>query len=389
MSARKWSVSLVALVAIGAALYVVQPNVFHAVTGPLTRLWNPENANAQKAPPPRVIPVEAVTAVLKDVPVQLEALGTVTPIASVAIKARLESVITGVYFEDGATVDAGQLLFTLDGRHLEAEIKRVEAVIAGAEAQQEQAERDVKRYNELIQKNATTQVTLNNAQTQVNIAKATAEANRAQLENLKVQLSWTKIHAPISGRISAAAVKVGNLVRPADTAPLAIINQIKPVYITFGLPQKQLPELRKALAAGTATVEARVPGDNRVAYGQVTMIENTVDAATGMAIVRATMENKDEMLWPGTLVNTRVILRNEQAVLVPSPAVQVSQTGSYVFVVENGVARVRPVTVERTLDMQSVISNGLKGGETVVLDGQLQLVDGTRVAPRQSGKPGV
>jgi multidrug efflux system membrane fusion protein len=389
MSARKWFVSLVALVAIGAALYVVQPNVFHAVTGPLTRLWNPENANAQKAPPPRVIPVAAATAELKDVPVQLEALGTVTPIASVAIKARLESVITGVYFEDGAMVNKGELLFTLDGRHLEAEIKRVEAVIAGAEAQQEQAERDVKRYNELVQKNATTVVTLNNAQTQVNIAKATAEANRAQLENLKVQLSWTKIQAPISGRISAAAVKVGNLVRPADTAPLAIINQIKPVYITFGLPQKQLPELRKALAAGTATVEARVPGDNRVAFGQVTMIENTVDAATGMAIVRATMENKDEMLWPGTLVNTRVILRNEKSVLVPSPAVQVSQTGSYVFVVENGVAKVRPVTVERTLDMHSVISKGLQGGETVVLDGQLQLVDGTRVAPRQSGKPGV
>jgi multidrug efflux system membrane fusion protein len=389
MSARKWSVSLVALVAIGAALYAVQPNLFHAVTGPLTRLWNPENANAQKAPPPRVIPVEVVTAVVKDVPIRLEALGTVTPIASVAIKARLESVITGVHFQDGAMVHAGDLLFTLDSRQIEAEIKRVEAVIAGAEAQQEQAERDVKRYNELVQKNATTQVTLNNAQTQVNIAASVAASNRAQLENLKVQLSWTKIRAPISGRISAAAVKVGNFVRPADTAPLAIINQIKPVYVTFGLPQKQLPDLRKALAADTATVEARVPGDDRVADGQVTMIENTVDAATGMAIVRATMENKDEMLWPGTLVNTRVILRNEKAVLVPSPAVQVSQTGSYVYVVENGVAKVRPVTVERTVDMQSVISKGLEGGEMVVLDGQLQLVEGTRVAPRQSGKPGV
>jgi RND family efflux transporter MFP subunit len=389
MSARKWSVTLAALVAVGAGVYAVQPSLFHAVTGPLTRLWNPENASAQqKGPPPRSIPVEVVTAVLRDVPVRLEALGTVTPIASVAIKARLETVITQVHFRDGATVNAGELLFTLDSRQLEAEIKRVEAVIAGAEAQQEQAERDVKRYGELIAKNATTQVTLNNAQTQVNIAAAVAASNRATLDNLKVQLSWTRILAPISGRISAANVKVGNFVRPADTAPLATINQIKPVYVTFGLPQRQLPDLRKALASETATVEARAPGETRVAQGQVTMIENTVDAATGMAIVRATMDNSDELLWPGTLVNTQVILRNEKAVLVPSPAVQVSQTGPYVFVVENGVARVRPVTVERTLDMQSVITKGLQGGETVVLDGQLQLVDGTRVAPRSGGKPG-
>jgi RND family efflux transporter MFP subunit len=389
MSARKWSVSLAALVAVGAAIYAVQPSLFYAVTDPVARLFRADNAAPQKkGPPPRVIPVEVVTAALREIPVRIEALGTVTPIASVAIKARLESVITEVHFRDGAMVNAGDLLFTLDSRQLEAEIKRVEAVIAGAVAQQEQAERDVERYSELVKKNATTQVTLNNAQTQVNIASALAASNRATLDNLRVQLSWTKIRAPISGRISAANVKVGNFVRPADTAPLATINQIKPVYVTFGLPQRQLPDLRKALAAETASVEAFIPGDSRAAQGQVTMIENTVDPATGMVLVRATMDNNDELLWPGTLVNTQVTLRNEKAVVVPSPAVQVSQSGPYVFVVENGVAKVRPVTVERTLDMQSIISKGLSGGETVVRDGQLQLVDGSRVAPRGIGKPG-
>ena len=137
-------------------------------------------------------------------------------------------------------------------------------------AQLEQAERDVQRYGELIAKNATTQVTLNNAQTQVNIARAVAASNRATLENLKVQLDCTEIRAPISGRISAANVKVGNFVRPADTAPLATINQIKPVYVTFGLPQRQLPDLRKALAAETATVEAAAPGETGAPPGQVT-----------------------------------------------------------------------------------------------------------------------
>jgi RND family efflux transporter MFP subunit len=382
MSARKWSVTLAALVAVGAAVYAFQPSLF-------TRFWTSDNAASQKkGPPPRAIPVEVVTAERRNVPVRVEALGTVTPIASVAIKARLESVITEVHFRDGAMVEAGDLLFTLDNRQLEAEIKRVEAVIAGAVAQQAQAERDVERYNELVKKNAVTQVTLNNAQTQVNIASALAASNRATLENLRVQLSWTTIRAPITGRVSAANVKVGNFVRPADTAPLATINQIKPVYVTFGLPQRQLPDLRRALAAETATVEAIAPGEARAAHGQVTMIENTVDPATGMVLVRATMDNNDELLWPGTLVNTQVILRNENAVTVPSPAVQVSQTGPYVFVVEDGVAKVRNVKVGRTVDMQSVVTEGLNGGETVVLDGQLQLVDGSQIAPRGKAKPG-
>jgi RND family efflux transporter MFP subunit len=369
MNRGKLVAALIGLVAVGAGGYVF-----------LTRAA--EKATAQQPPAQRVVPVEIVTAAVRDMPVRLEALGTVTPIASVAIKARLELAITGVHFRDGATVKEGDLLFTLDDRQIEAEIKRVEAVIAGAVAQQEQAERDVARYTELLTKNATTQVTLNNAQTTVNVARALAQSNRATLENLKVQLDYTKIRAPISGRISAANVKIGNLVRPADTAPLATINQMKPVYVTFGLPQRSLPDLRKALAAETATVDAAIPGDDRVAQGQVTMIENTVDPTTGMVLVRATMDNRDELLWPGTLVATQLVLRQEKAVTLPSQAVQVGQNGAYVFIVENGVARVRPITVDRTVDMQSVVSKGLAGGETVVLDGQLSLVDGVRVAPR-------
>jgi RND family efflux transporter MFP subunit len=370
MTRKTWLLALAGLAAVVVAVLITR------------NVWSPERASAQQGGD-RVIPVEVATAVREDVPVRIVALGTVTPIASVAIKARLESVITKVHFQDGATVKAGDVLFTLDGRQLEAEIKRVEAVIAGAEAQLEQAQRDVERYKELVTKNATTVVTLNNAQTQVNIFGATAQSNRAQLENLKVQLDYTTIRAPISGRISAASVKVGNFVRPADTVPLATINQIAPVYVSFTVPQRSLPDLRKALAAETATVEAAAPGETRPSSGQVTMIENTVDATTGMIMVRATMDNKDELLWPGTLVNTRITLRVEKAVVVPSAAIQVSQTGSFVFVVKDGVAKVRPVEVDRTVDNQSVIRKGLEDGETVVTDGQLLLVDGARIAPRK------
>jgi RND family efflux transporter MFP subunit len=306
----------------------------------------------------------------------------VTPIAAVAIKTQVDTTITGVLFRDGARVEKGDELFTLDCRQIEADMKRVEAVINGAQAMFEQAQRDVERYTDLAARNATPIVTLNNAQTQVNISKATAESNRAQLENLKVQLGFCTIRAPISGRISMASVKVGNFVRQADTSPMATIMQTAPVYVSFTVTQKNLPDIRKAIAAETATVEAVIPGEDKRANGQVTMIENTVDMATGMATIRATMPNKDELLWPGTLVTADMTLRTEEGVVVPSTAVQVSQSGNFVFTVKDGVAKVQNVQVERQVGRETIIASGLSGGETVVTDGQLLLSDGTRVNPR-------
>src|SRR6185312_16023900 len=315
-------------------------------------------------------------------PVRLNALGNVTPIASVAIKTQVDTTISAVHFRDGASVKKGDLLFTLDCRQIEADMKRVQAVIDGAQATLEQAQRDVERYTDLAARNATPIVTLNNAQTLVNVSRATADSNRAQLENLKVQLDFCSIRAPISGRISMANVKVGNFVRQADTTPMATINQMAPVYVSFTVPQKNLPDIRHAIGAETATIEAYVPGETKHAIGQVTMIENTVDPATGMATIRATMPNKDELLWPGTLVTAELTLREEEAVVVPTTALQVSQTGNFVFVVKDGVAKVQKVTPERQVGDQTVVASGLNGGETVVTDGQLLLSDGTHVTPR-------
>jgi RND family efflux transporter MFP subunit len=185
-----------------------------------------------------------------------------------------------------------------------------------------------------------------------------------------------------------ANVKVGNFVRQADTAPMATIIQMAPVYVSFTVPQKILPDIRRAIAAETATVEAVVPGEQKRAAGQVTMIENTIDPATGMATIRATMPNKDELLWPGTLVTAEMTLRSEEGVVVPSNAVQVSQTGNFVFVVKEGVAKVQSVTIERQVGGETVIASGLNGGETIVTDGQLLLSDGTRVNVRSSKAAG-
>ncbi len=375
MTQRKWLYGAAAVVLVGAALL-------------LRGLWSPQGAVAQSPAASRLVPVEVAIAVKSKVPVRVEAIGTVTPIASVAIKSRIETEIVGVHFADGASVKQGDLLFTLDSRSIEAEIKRVEAVFGSARAQLEQNERDVERYVELFAKNATSQVTLQNAKTQVNIWRGTSESAAAQIESLKVQLSYCSIRAPIPGRISQANVKVGNFVRPADTAPLATINQMAPVYVSFAVPQRALPDIRQAIAAETATVNAFVPGEQNHATGQVTMIENTVDASTGMAMIRATMQNANEILWPGTLVNTQLTLRVEEAVTVPSNAIQVSQQGTYVFVVKDGAVSVRPVTVERTVDGAASIRTGLQPDETVVTDGHLLLTNGTKVSPRQR-KPGV
>src|SRR5439155_1296059 len=204
-------------------------------------------AQAPRPNAPRIVPVDVVIALKKKVPVRVDLLGTVTPIASVAVK-----------------------------------------------------------------------------------------ADEAMVENLKVQLSYCTIRAPISGRVSMAAVKVGNLARAADPTPLATIIQAAPVYVTFALPQRSLSDLRQSLTNETATIEAVVPGDSRKAAGQVSMIENTVDTNTGTVPVRATMPNTDELLWPGTLVTVQLVFCEEMAVTVPPQAIQVSQAGSFVFVVKDG-----------------------------------------------------
>ncbi len=214
-------------------------------------------------------------------------------------------------------------------------------------------------------------------------SRARCEADQAALENLKVQLSYCTIRAPISGRISQAALKIGNFVRSADLIPIAVINQMAPVYVTFSIPQKNLPDIRHALASETANIEVIIPGETRRASGVVTMIENAVDTTTGMATVRATMPNTDELLWPGTLVSAQMTLRTEDAVVVPSTAVQVSQGGPFVYVVQDRKAVVQPVKVARTVGNETVIGEGLQGGEKVVTDGHLLLTNGALVVVRE------
>src|SRR5882757_6213697 len=344
--------------------------------------WTGGGASAQGPQRARVISVELAKAERKPVPVDVDSIGTVTPISSVALKSRVETTIVSVHFEDGARVNEGDLLFSLDARQIDAQIEQAEGMLAKDQAQLEGAQRDVRRYSDLIGKGATTQVNLDNAKTQADILIGTIKADQAALDNLKVQKSYTIIRAPFSGRISVANVKVGNFVRPADTVPLAVINQMAPVYVTFAIPQRVLVDLRDAMATGSSKVIATIPGHQKSEDGKVAMVENTVDSTTGMVTVRGIMNNASETLWPGILVNTKLVVRVEDGVTVPTAAVQRSQNGNYVFVMQAGKAHVQPVIVARTFQGISVIAKGLSGGEDVIVHGQLLLSEGTLVQPR-------
>jgi len=361
----------VAVVLVGVAVYKTDP-------------WAWRGAEAQAPAVVRAVPVEVATAVRRPAPVFIEALGTVSPIESVAVRSRLDSEIVAVHFRDGATVNKGDLLFTLDSRALEAQIAQAQGNVARDQAQLEGALRDIRRYTDLVAKSATPVLNLENAQTAADTFRANIKADQGALENLKVQLSYCTIRAPIAGRISMAAVKAGNFVRATDAMPLATINQIAPIYVSFAVPQRNLPDVRSALAAETATVEAIVAGEKRRPTGVLTMIENAVDSTTGMVTMRATFDNADLVLWPGALATMRLTLRYEEGVVVPAAAVLTSQTGKYVYVIKDNAASVQPVTVARTDEKETVISEGLVGGESVVTNGHLLLNNGTKVAPREA-----
>jgi membrane fusion protein, multidrug efflux system len=342
--------------------------------------------SAASRPP---VSISVAMAERKAMPVRLEALGTVQTISSVTLRSRVDSQITEVNFQDGARVAQGDVLFRLDSRQIEAQIAQAEANVARDRAALISAEADLRRTDALAKRDFATDKTLDTARAAAAGLQAAIRGGEAQIENLKVQRSYYTITAPISGRVGVAGLKVGNIARAGDGSPmLGVINQIGPIYVAFAMPQRHLPAIRSAIAEGTARALATPQGYAEGAEGTVAVIDNTVDAQTGTLTVRAMFENATEMLWPGALCQVRLTLRTEpNALVVPREAVQTGQNGNFVFEVVDGVARARTVTVDRVVDNVTVLSAGLKGGETIVVDGQQLLADGSRVNVRAPAAP--
>jgi multidrug efflux system membrane fusion protein len=340
-----------------------------------------------RANPAGAVPVVVTSVEPKAMPIVIEAVGTVQSISSVQLKSRLDSQIMKVNVEEGALVKEGDLLFELDARTLKAQLSQIEAQIRKDQAQLEQAKRDTVRAGDLLTKGAGTVVQRDTNVTAQRAAEAQLEADEAMRQNILAQITYSEIRAPVSGRISSIPYKAGTTLRVGDntaTAVLATINQVDPIFVSFAMPQVFLTDLRAAMAKGGVKVNAVIDDDHKQS-GVIGFIENTVDPNTGTVTAKARIANANEGLWPGQFVKVEVVLGIEpDALSVPAAAVQLGTQGPYVFVIKDGnTAEVRPITIKRTQYGESVIGSGLKAGESVVIDGQLRLVNGASVAVRQ------
>ena len=346
-----------------------------------------EQTRGRGAGQPPAVPVTVATVVQKPTPIDIRVIGTAESYTTVAVHAQITGQLTSVAFKEGDDVKKGQLLFTLDRRPLEGALRQAQAVLERDQAQAVNAKSQAQRYQDLAQRGIATREQVDQITANAAAIEATIGADRAAVEGAKVQLTYATISAPSAGRTGALMVHEGNLVRANDTTPLVVINQVAPIYVTFGIPEAQLPELKRYMARGSLHVEARAPTDTAPAsIGRITFVDNAVDQTTGTIKIKGTFANADHRLWPGQFVNVVLTLTTDPtAIVVPAAAVQNGQQGTYAFVVKSDqTVELRPVAVARSNGTESVIKDGLKAGETIVTDGQLRLVPGTKVSVKGS-----
>lgn len=346
----------------------------------------PAAATAPARPPASVVVAKAER---KTVPVRVDVIGTVQPIASVVLRSRVDSQIDKILISDGAAVKKDDILVKLDARQIQAQIRQAEAAVAKDQVQLLQAQRDVSRYSDLVAKQAGTQINLDTAKTAVAAAEAAIMGDQAALDNLKVQLSFYTISAPMDGRVGTVAMKAGSLARQGEAGTaLGTLNQITPIYVGFSVRQDLLADVRNAISSPDGVVFASPQGSKVKVQGKIAVVDNAVDAATGTIAVKAKFENADEFLWPGQLCNIQITLRNEpNAITVPRAAVQSGQVGNFVYVITEGKAKLVPVKPGSTTDGETIILSGLEGGEMVVTEGALLVSNGGAVAIRDPKVP--
>lgn len=369
-----------AVIAAGLAYWLITPSGI-APNGTDASQGAPKKKGAGKGSG-AAAPVTAAVAVATDMPVVLTAPGTVEPLANVAVKSRVDGQIVEVLFNEGDLVSAGDILFRLDERLVKAQIAQAEAAIARDEASLRDAEATLARREALIGKKIVTEASVDQARYAVEGLKASIAAGRALLESQRTQLDYLTIRAPITGRTGALSAKVGTMVRNADTTPIVTINQTRPIWVSFALPQNELGALRRALAAGAAA-DIKVPGGGgrTVVQGTLAFIDNQVDKQTGTITAKVKADNTDEVLWPGLAVEVALTVELKSGMLaVPAAAVLPAQQGMITWVIgtDNRVAP-RSVTVERIVGQTAYLRSGIKPGERVVTDGQIRLAPGAPV----------
>ena len=336
---------------------------------------------AKKGGPGGPVPVSLAQVVQKSVPVRLQAIGNVEAFSSVSLKARVDGQILEVTSREGQEVKKGDVLFRIDPRPFEAALRQAEATALRDSAASDQARSQERRYQELLDKNFVSKEAYAQIRTNAQTAEATAKASLAGLENARLNLEYCTIRSPIEGFVGKVLLQLGNLVKANDTTALVVINQVRPVYTNFAVPEQNLGLIRKYMAQGPLAVEvAAAKSDTALAQGKLVFIDNAVDATTGTIRMRAQFDNRDIALWPGQFVNVSLRLYEEdKALVVPSRALQTGPVGQFVYVVKNDVAEVRKVGVSRSDGDLSVIAEGLAVGDQVVVRGALRLSQGAKV----------
>jgi multidrug efflux system membrane fusion protein len=346
---------------------------------------NNAQAEAKKTPPS--IPVLVAQAVEKPMALRLHAIGSVETVATVAVKARVDGQIFRAYVRDGQDVRKGDLLFQLDPKPYESQLAQVQANLAQSKAQLEYLSGQEKRYQELLAQNFVSREGYAQVASNFHATEASVNAAAAAVEAARVNLAYTTIRSPISGRAGKVLLSEGNLVKGNDTEALVVINQISPIYVSFAVPEQHLGEIRANNAAAPMRIEAEIEKDKMVP-GKLAFADNTVDATTGTIRLRGLFVNEDKQLWPGQYVDTWITLRDEDnALVVPAQAVLNGPNGQYAYVVkEDSTTEMRPIAVSRTDGEEAVIASGLKAGETVVTDGASRLLPGSRVTVKTPEK---
>jgi multidrug efflux system membrane fusion protein len=348
------------------------------------------SGDASAASPP--VPVQLAVAVQQDMPRLIDSIGNVQSLRTVAIKSQVDGIIAEIHFREGDEVKAGDVLVSLDRRPFENGLSIARADLANARAEADQAAKDADRYTHLDQKDAISKEQLAQILTKAETSRAMVEAKEAAVSNADLLLGYTQIRAPISGRTGQILLHEGALVKANDVSQSIVsLNQLAPVSVAFAVPEDVLSTIRSALAAGGVAVSVSERGSDLArTEGKLEFVDNAVDASTGTIILKAVFANADHALWPGQFVHVQTQMGMDHgAIVIPSAAIQNGQTGLQIFVVKpDRTVELRPVKVIRTVGDQSIIDGGAKGGETVVTDGQLRLVPGSKVEARTvAGNP--
>lgn len=326
--------------------------------------------------------VAVSTSSQKDVNIEVQAMGTVEAVNSVAVRSRVDGQLIRVGFQDGDKITAGQLLFTIDPRPFEASLQQAQAALVRDQAQLKNVSDIATRNSKLVAKGYVGQQDYESLKANATAAQATVTADMAAVTNAQLQLEYATIRAPLTGRAGEVLLQAGNQVKASDTNPLVVINQISPIAVKFALPEQDLPLLQQQLAMGTVPVLAKTSKNGQtLAVGKLSFVDNAVNSATGTIGLKATFDNPDQRLWPGQFVLVQLpIQRVNHAVIVPTRAIQSGQSGEYVFVIDKDLRAVlQPVVVGAEVADNTVVQKGLKAGQKVVTAGQLNVTNGALV----------